>query len=152
MCVKKFAFSALTLLVGWREGHLACKKLSGGVLAWLSVRGADLPMAQLMPLSLTVSCFSKIQIGFTFLVPADPGSPGKRAVKWVCVFVCVHACVRVTSWCSIETAGQIELVLTWRLLSTYPALCFKEIQVSTKMQAFPTGTLCYQLPSRKLDT
>jgi len=41
-------------------------------------------MAQLMPLPLTVSCFSKIQIGFTFLVPAHPGSPGKRAVKWVC--------------------------------------------------------------------
>ena len=44
-------------------------------------------MAQLMPLPLTVSCFSKIQIGFTFLVPAHPGSPGKRAVKWVCVCV-----------------------------------------------------------------
>ena len=47
--------------------------------------GADLNMAQLMPLPLTVSCFSKIQIGFTFLVPAHPGSPGKRAVKRVCV-------------------------------------------------------------------
>jgi len=43
--------------------------------------------AQLMPLPLTVSCFSKIQIGFTFLVPADPGSPGQRAVKRVCVCV-----------------------------------------------------------------
>jgi len=42
-------------------------------------------MAQLMPLPLTVSCFSKIQIGFTFLVAAHVGSPGKRAVKWVCV-------------------------------------------------------------------
>jgi len=41
-------------------------------------RGADLHMVQLMPLSLTVSCFSKIQIGFTFLVPAHPGSPGKK--------------------------------------------------------------------------
>ena len=50
-------------------------------------RGADLHMAQLMPLPLTVSCFSKIQIGFTFLVPAHPGSPGKRAVKRVCVCV-----------------------------------------------------------------
>jgi len=39
-------------------------------------RGADLHKVQLMPLPLTVSCFSKIQIGFTFLVPADPGSPG----------------------------------------------------------------------------
>jgi len=48
-------------------------------------RGADLHMAQLMPLPLTVSCFSKIQIGFTILVPADPGSPGKRAIKRVCV-------------------------------------------------------------------
>ena len=40
-----------------------------------------------MPLPLTVSCFSKIQIGFTFLVPAHLGSPGKRAVKRVCVCV-----------------------------------------------------------------
>ena len=48
-------------------------------------QGADLHMAQLMPLPLTVSCFSKTQIGFTFLVPAHPGSPGKRAVKRVCV-------------------------------------------------------------------
>ena len=52
-------------------------------------RDADLYMAQLMPLPLTVSCFSEIQIGFTFLVPAHPGSPGKRAVnRCVCVCVC----------------------------------------------------------------
>ena len=50
-------------------------------------------MAQLMPLPLTVSCFSKIQTGFTFLVAADPSSPGKRAVKRVCVCVCVRVCV-----------------------------------------------------------
>jgi len=50
-------------------------------------RGADLHMAQLMPLPLIVSRFSKLQIGFTFLVPAHPGSPGKRAVKRVCVCV-----------------------------------------------------------------
>ena len=49
-------------------------------------RGADLHMAQLMPLPLTVSCCSKIQIGFTFLVPAHLGSPGKRAIKRVCVY------------------------------------------------------------------
>jgi len=48
-------------------------------------RGADLHMAQLMPLSLTVSCFSKLQIGFTFLAPAHLGSTGQRAIKWVCV-------------------------------------------------------------------
>ena len=57
-------------------------------------RGADLHMAQLIPLSLTVSCFSKIQIGFTFLVPAYPGSPRKRAVKRTCVRACV--CVFVS--------------------------------------------------------
>ena len=51
--------------------------------------GADLHMAQLMPLPLTVSCFSKIQTVFAFLVPAHLGSPGKRAVKRVCV--CVFA-------------------------------------------------------------
>jgi len=45
--------------------------------------------AHLMPLPLTVSCFSKIQIGFTFIVPAYPGSPGKRAIKRVCVSVTV---------------------------------------------------------------
>ena len=48
-------------------------------------RGADLHMAQLMPLPLTVSCFIKIQIGLTFLVPAHLGSPGLRAIKRVCV-------------------------------------------------------------------
>jgi len=48
-------------------------------------RGADLHMAQLMSPPLTVSCFSKIQTGFTFLVPAHPGSAGKRAVKRMCV-------------------------------------------------------------------
>jgi len=52
-------------------------------------RCADLHMAQLMPLPLTVSCFSKLQISFTFLVPAHPGSPGQWAVKRVCVCVCV---------------------------------------------------------------
>ena len=42
-------------------------------------------MARLMSLPLTVSCFSKIRIGFTFLVQAHPGSPGQRAVELVCV-------------------------------------------------------------------
>ena len=53
-------------------------------------QGADLHMAQLMPLPLT---FSKIQVAFTFLVPADPGSPGQRAVKRVCVYIVLVALV-----------------------------------------------------------
>jgi len=70
----------LTLLVGLQEGHPACKKiewLDAGVVVCLEL-GADLHMAQLMPLPLTVSCFSKIQIVFTFLVPAHLGSPRKK--------------------------------------------------------------------------
>ena len=61
-------------------------------------QGADFNMAQLMPLPLTVSCFSKIQIGFTFLVSAHPGSPGQMAVKQLiacdemfCVFCIINA-------------------------------------------------------------
>ena len=79
------AFSALTLLVGRQEGHPACKKTEWwgtGVIICLE-RGADLHMAQLMSLPLTFSCSSRIQIGFTFLVPAYPGCPGKEAVKWL---------------------------------------------------------------------
>ena len=59
-------------------------------------QGADLHMAQLMPMPLTVSCFSKIQIGFTFLVLAHLGSPGKGPLN-VCVCVCVSR-VGCYSW------------------------------------------------------
>ena len=54
---------------------------------YLSGARCGLAHAQLMPLPLTISCSRKIQICFTFLVPAHPGSPGQRAVKWVCVCV-----------------------------------------------------------------
>jgi len=60
-------------------------------------------MAQLLPLPLTVSCFSKIQIGFTFLVPAHLGSPGKRVVKRVCVCV----------------SGSWSNFITWPTLKIY---------------------------------
>jgi len=59
----------LTLLVVRQEGHPACKKTDwwvAGMVICLE-QGADLNMTQLMPLPLTVSCFSKIQIGFIFL-------------------------------------------------------------------------------------
>jgi len=79
----------LTLLVAQQEGHPACKKTEwwGAGMVICLERDADLHMAQLMPpLPLTVSCFSKIQIGFTFLVPADPVSPGKGPLNG-CVFL-----------------------------------------------------------------
>ena len=83
------------LLVGWQEEHLACKKLScgGGIIICLE-RGADLHMAQLMPMPLTVSCFSKIQIGFTFWYRLTRVVPDKGPLNG-CVCACCHACVCV---------------------------------------------------------
>jgi len=49
-----------------------------------------------MPLPFTVSCFSKIQIGFIFLVPAYLGSPGKWPLNG-CVCVCVTCPLRFRS-------------------------------------------------------
>ena len=72
-CIQLFAFSALTLLVGRQEGHPACIKTEwwgAGMVICLEL-GADLHIAQLMPLPLTVFSFSKIQIGFTFLTFAS---------------------------------------------------------------------------------
>ena len=65
-------------------------------------RGADLHMAQLMPLPITVSCSSKIQIGFTFLVPAYPGFLEKRPLKMVVVVVVVL--IDRCSWCNVVVA------------------------------------------------
>jgi len=67
--------------VGWAAGRasgLYKTEWWGVVVVICLERGAGLHTAQLMPLPLTVSCFSKIQIGFTFLVPAHPGSSGKK--------------------------------------------------------------------------
>ena len=76
------------LLVGRQEGHPVCKKTRPGVVICLEL-GADLHMAQLMPLPLTVTCFSKIQIGFIFLVPAHPGIVPDEEPLNGCVCVCV---------------------------------------------------------------
>jgi len=76
-----------------------------------------LHMAQLMPLLLAVSCFSKIQIGFTFLVLAHPGSPGKGAVKRVCVcrqFSDIHI-----SQGSVETYFRCGGIFKYDLLQNY---------------------------------
>jgi len=67
-------------------------------------RDADLQSTQLMPLPLTVSCFSKIQIRFTFLVPVYPGCPGKGAVKRVCVSVYKTCC----DWSAADRGGACE--------------------------------------------
>jgi len=64
-------------------------------------RGANLHMAQLMPLPLTVSCFSKIQIGFTFLVPAHQVVPDKGPLNG-CVF-------RSRIRCALRVSGPIRV-------------------------------------------
>ena len=79
-------------------------------------RGADLHIAQLMSLPLTVSCSSKIQIGFTFLVPAHLGSPGQRAIKRVCVCVCVL--LVPTQQCAIAFSAY-EVTTLWRYTNLF---------------------------------
>ena len=78
----------------WVGGRKGIRPVKNWVVrcwcGYLSGARCRLAHAQLMPLPLTISCSSKIQIGFTFLVLAHPGSPGQRAVKQVCVCVCLH--------------------------------------------------------------
>jgi len=84
-------------------------------------RGADLHMAQLIPPPLTVSCFSKIQIGFAFLVPAHPGSPGKSAVKRVCVCITRgvgKGMVELDGWSNQSRRGRDERGKGRRSVST----------------------------------
>jgi len=85
----KFFFSALMLLIVRQEGHLACKKTEwwGAGMVICLEQGADLHMAQLMPLPLTVSCFSKIQIGLPFWYRLTRVVPDKG--RSTCVCVCV---------------------------------------------------------------
>jgi len=63
-----------------------------------------------MPLPLTVSCSSKIQIGFTFLVPAYPDCPGKEADKWLLLLL---LCFMVSSWLSVITSHWHLVAVFW---------------------------------------
>ena len=114
--------SALTLLVGWQEGHPACKKTEwwGADVDICLEQGAYLHMAQLMPLPLTVSCFSKIQIGFTFLVPAHPGSPGKGPLNGcVCLWLSWHLCLQC-----FDTGGWIARSASELWKNSFPSGSF----------------------------
>ena len=98
--------------LGGRKGIWPVKTewWGAGVVICLE-RDADLHMAPLMPLPLTASCFRKIQIGFTFLVPAHPGSPGKRAVKRVCV--CVFVFSALTPLTGHQTEHLAHKKIVW---------------------------------------
>ena len=124
-------------------------------------RGADLHMLQLMPVPLTVSGDSKIQIGFTFLVPAHPGSFGQRTVKQLCVCVCVSVsvCMKValltggpsvsvcTSFCSVSRPSMITH-RNWSLaiFSTEVSIRANIILIIIKLY-FPWCFDFYQRPS-----
>ena len=92
-----YAFSALTLLVVWQEGHSACKKIQwwdAGMVMCMG-QGADLHMAQLMLLPLTVSCSSKSRLVLPFWcrltwVVTDRIQEGCRMVVCVCCHCCCH--------------------------------------------------------------
>jgi len=111
------AFSALTLLVERREGHSACKKTEwwgGGVLICLK-RGADLHFARLMPLPLTVSCYSKIQIGFWYRLTRVV--PDKGSLNGVCV--CVYFVPDFYFWPNFYVAVYCHVLVTLLLHSFY---------------------------------
>ena len=109
----------MTLLVGRQEGRSAFEWWGAGMVICLE-RGADLHAAQLMSLPLTVSCFSKIQIGFTFLVPAHPGSSGQGAVKRV--YVCMSQ--TYTHWDVIHNTSHHTQTLGPLLQCTESGHCY----------------------------
>jgi len=94
------AFSALTLLVGRQEGHPACKKLSGGVLAWLSVWSEV--QTCIWPSSCHCHSLSLASVKSRLVLPfwywLTRVVPDKWAVKRVCVCVCVCVCCLLPLW------------------------------------------------------
>ena len=124
-CTNKFAFSALTLLVGQQEGHPACKITEwwgAGVVICLEW-DADLHVVQLMPLPLTVSCFSKIQIGFTFLVLAHRVVPDKGLLNGcVCVFL-YWQIKKFINWASMILLHNEDAILLEMLLIATISTC-----------------------------
>jgi len=108
-------------------------------------RGADLHMVQLMPLPLTVSCFSKIQIGFTFLLPAHPGSPGQWAVKRVCVCVCVCVCACVAVQLVPTALQQLTKFQLAKHTCCSRATCNKVLQRRDDSLPPPANDLCSRM-------
>jgi len=94
------------------EGHPACKKLSGGMLAWLCVWVKVQTCTQLIPLPLSLAPVNPDWFylpGFTFLVPAHPGSPGQSpgALKRLCVCVTSEDCPRYAG-CYFTSRGHSQ--------------------------------------------
>ena len=134
----ELAFSALTLLVGRQEGHPACKKLSGGLLAWLSV-WSDVQTCiwpswcHCHSLSLA-SVKSRLVLPFwyrlTWIVPAHLGSPGQRAVKWACLRACVRVyCSEPLLWQFINSFTYFLLLDIFQILSILKSRITKQLLI-----------------------
>ena len=125
---EQLAFSALTLLVGQQEGHLACKKLSGGVLAWLSVWCKV--QTCIWPSGFHCHSLSlasvKSRLVFTFLVPAHPGVLDKGPL---------NGCVCVYWWTSVY------VILHRRIWKTCASTCRRQLVVIFAVQPAVTSLL-----------
>jgi len=97
-------------------------------------QGADLHMAQLMPLPLTVSCFSKIQTGFTFRVLTHLGSPGQRAVKRVCVSNLQHQSQKIRAHKRDSLGGNVK--------GNMDEMCFKMSFKHGKSLSITSNVVC----------
>jgi len=116
--VHSHAFSALTLLVEHQEGHPACKKTqwSGAGVVICLEWGADLHMAQLMPLPLTVSIKSRLVSPFWYRLTRVV--PDKRLLN-SCVCVCAYTIILCPLYRSICVSWQHKLRSNWRDVKHY---------------------------------
>ena len=106
-------------------------------------QGADLHISHLMPLPLTVSCFSKIQID-SFLVPAHPGSPRIRAVKMsVCVCISIHKIpIYDTAVPMVRSSASKLYYTSWSSVSlpqTYVIMLIAHEWISTSLSGILGG-------------
>ena len=154
------AFSALTMLLGWQEGHPACKKLSGGVLAWLPVWGKvqiciwpswchchSLSLAPVNPDWLYLP-------GFTFLLPAHPGSPGhspggcKKVVVVVCKTSYKHAlCKYISHFKKLKTAAYFYNIYRskWTKKIKICKCCHEVLAIIGSFQLTSISVICYSM-------
>ena len=101
-------------------------------------------MVQRVPLPLTVSCFRKIQIGFTFLVPAHPGSPGQRAVKRMCV------CTYLLTYLLTDRRRQFTLCIRHRQsVRVADALCRCRMARHSLQSRSDTSARAQRQPARR---
>ena len=131
--------------LGGRKGIWLVKKLSGGVLAWLSVWSEV--QTCLWPSwchchSLSLASV-KSRLVFTFLVPAHPGSPGQRAIKRVCVCVCCWNNLAVLVFLQDDVLYEGEQVLHQRQL--LPAFLLSHDTRPLLHWENQTGSFCIQV-------